>query len=394
MRYWCSTPECSHYLEEMDTPMCPACKKPTLKIEATTGNDTGAQRGPQPKAAEPGGGQPEQQPRGRSSSGSPRKPEPPSRSVAEGVDTQTDPKEVETLIAEGKEIYLVAGIEDSGKTEMLGASPRISFLARGGRRDGRALPTESAGEKRYSYDLPGRSVIFVDASGEKYRTLYPAERTKGSEAIGLELLRSVTENISGLVLALDLAKLWDGGDGAADQEQILRWILRLFRFLYFGGVPGKTNFEEHVENTVASFPRKNRLPFPVHLTFTKADILLQRAAAPPRGHPDWPDPRTRSPLMFAHRTFPELMRELRLHVRNFRVDFAQAVGEDPETGKVSHEDREKLGVDATLDWLVNNRGSRLAVSTDAWLKLQEFWDDTLFRRKRWGRQPLITRGER
>jgi len=390
-RYYCRSASCQKWV---DSKICPDCGSITFAGPANGGTTRPEEppAPPRPATAAPPV-EPREAPRVERPAPAAPRPQPESEGTAEQAD-----QELQSLVAGGAGIYLTAGIASTGKTQLLGASTRVSYLVREGRRDGRALPTPVGITKKYSYESPGKVTIFLDASGERFRLLYPSQRHANLRTSDLAFLRTVVKNLRGLVLLLDLDSLWSPQTPAgAEQEKILRWIIRLFRFLHFGGTPrSEIDFTTHVESTIDQMPPGSYLPFPVQLIFSKADLLLRRAAQGSTANPRWPDPRSRSALKYALRMFPDLLRELRLHVRHFRVDFAQAVGEDPITGKVTHEDWDILGVDAALDWLVNNdwRGRGPSISTDRWLKLQELWDDKLLRRNRWGRQPVLSGGGR
>lgn len=318
---------------------------------------------------------------------------------ARAASLKEDLRELKGLIDGGTDLYLVAGIIGTGKSELLGASSAIR-AAREGRTGDRMLPTPAVKSENYPYTQPDRKVVFVDASGERYRTLFPSQRQILLSEDDLIFLRTISLSLRGLVLLLDLEKLWlPGLKGEAEQERILRWVVRLFRFLHFAGpVTGKMKFSTEVDLAVSSMPRDKKLPYPVQLIFSKADILFHRRNSQVTGSRmlHWPDPLGASPMLYAVRTFPEMVNELRQHVRHFRVDFVQSLGEERDSLQTLREDGDILGVDAALDWLVNNGWSErgLSMSTDGWLKLQKFWDDTILRRNRWGRQPLKARGAR
>jgi len=315
-------------------------------------------------------------------------------------------RQVEQYVAEGYEIFLIVGIGGVGKTELLHASRQGAFLSafgRGQRQGGRAQRTALGTLQTHPFAAGRRKVVFVDASGEDFAALYPALQRVG--AVGPEqvaFLQLVARNLAGLVLLLDLDKLWrsrEENPSDPHQQEILAWILELVRWLRLGTpyAPGAIPFQEHVDRQVRTLDR--RLDVPVQVLFSRADELggLTLSERPGeawmhQGGAGGPErrlyPLGESPLLLAWHRLPVLWEALVTHVRWFRVDFAHSLTLDA-AGAVA--DETPNGVLYSLGWVLQRHWRwlrrpalrRLVPSTAALVRLQRIADRLRRRDARW-----------
>lgn len=302
---------------------------------------------------------------------------------------------------QGYALYLAAGIGGVGKTQLLDAfqktQPFLRPSVRGGRdTETRVVSTAQGSFSCYPVKVGTRRAVFVDAAGEDFRTMYPSQRPSGvlSEAEA-RFLRLVATSLSGLILMVDLNRLWGeipGGiadPGDRHQERILAWILEMLRWFRFDGrydAKSAIPFQDQVDAGVKRLSQWQRLRFPVQVIFSKADELLE-VPLPARAAP-WIGKSTAArtlypvgeqPLLLAYHHLPLLYSALQEHVRHFRFDFAHSLVFDPE-------DHTPCGVIPSLAWVLQ-RGWGLAPGTDTWVRLQRGIDAVTFRGARWKRLP-------
>jgi hypothetical protein len=295
----------------------------------------------------------------------------------------------------------MAGIAGAGKTQLLDAyhrsSPFLPLVRRKEDIPSSVLPTAPRSFACYPVKAGTRKTVFVDASGEDFRLLYPLEReARTLPEADAQLLKVVAKSLRGLVLVVDLERLWGPpkekeGSGNRIQERILAWVLELLRWFRFGGTynsASATPFHEQVTARVQRMSRWQRLPFPVQVVFSKAD-RLPSVRLPVRPHGIWAGtvsdsrpiyPPGEHPLLLAYHYLPLLYEALRENVRIFRFDFAHALVTDPATGAVTNET--PCGVEYTLSWLLERRWG-LEPSTARLVRWQRRLDALTFRRGRW-----------
>lgn len=306
---------------------------------------------------------------------------------------------------QGYALYLAAGIGGVGKTQLLDAYQKSQpFLPPSVNKIGRnALPTDQGSFACYPVKMGNRRAVFVDASGEDFRLMYPSQRLTGilsdTEA---KFLRLVATSLGGLILVMDLNRLWGEPKGKADpgdrhQERILAWILEMLRWFRFDGkydAKSAIPFQDQVDAGVRRLPRRRRLRFPVQVIFSKADELLN-VPLPARATP-WLSKSTASrtlypageqPLLLAYHYLPLLYAALREHAYHFRFDFAHSLVFQPE-------DDTPCGVIPSLSWVLQG-GWELAPGTETWVGIQRRIDRITFRGARWKHLPEpreLTRG--
>lgn len=308
---------------------------------------------------------------------------------------------------QGYELYLMAGISGVGKTQLLDAyqksSPYLPLIERNATRPASVMPTAQRSFACYPVKAGTRKAVFVDASGEDFRLLYPLQRAARTlPEADARLLKVAADALKGLVLVIDLERLWgkprEGGtEDPADrhQERILAWVLELLRWFYFGGQYDAENaapFQEQVTARVQRMSQRQRLPFPVQVVFSKADRLTA-VSLPARSPSIWArdTSKTRTifppgdhPLLLAYHYLPLLYEALRENVRVFRFDFAHSIATSLDSGAAV--DETPCGVEYTLSWLMERRwGPELGTGT--WVRLQRRLDILTFRGRRWRRLP-------
>lgn len=266
---------------------------------------------------------------------------------------------VEQRIREGYGTYLVCGIAGVGKSEFLSAVTDDGHISMFRKLRGMVVPTAQRSVRGYALTAHGRKLQFLDASGEEFRKLYPAERER--ENLGplrsndLDFLRIVSRRMRGIVLLLHLRDLWhaqtdgEGEKAKAHQVDILVWILMLLRFLRFGGAhpDGATGFQDHVDATVRRMRR--RLDVPVLLLFSKADEHV--GVNVPDGRHRQLFPVAEDAMLLAYHAVPKLFTALTIHCRHFRCDFEHALVVSPDTQSLK--DDKPCGVALAREWLVD-----------------------------------------
>lgn len=314
---------------------------------------------------------------------------------------------VQDYIDQGYELYLIAGIGGVGKTQLLDAyfkdKPVLPPI-HGRKNDNmRVMPTGPRSFVCYPVKVGTRKAVFVDASGEDFRALYPLLRpSRTLPEADSKLLKVVANSLRGLILVVDLERFWaenaSGDEDPGDREQvrIAAWILQLLRWFRFDGeynAESPTPFQDQVNRSVQRMSAGQRLPFPVQIIFSKAD-KLGKVELPPRAQSIWSQggsntrtihPPGEAPLLLAYHHLPLLYDALREHVRIFRFDFAHTLvlAKDSEAIR----DATPCGVEYSMSWLLERRWAP-EFGTGTWVWMQRWLDRlTFFRRARWRRLP-------
>ncbi len=302
-----------------------------------------------------------------------------------GLAATPEAAQVAEYLADGFQIFLVAGIGGTGKTHLMETFRGQDQLGRVQDVDGFLMPTRPGGFDVYPFPHGKQRAIFVDASGEMYRDLY-AVTDRTQDKLEIQLLQVVSQGLGGLILLLKLQDLWDPASEGGKQPRVLANTLRLLRWLRGGGRPesgGQRSLPQRVDAEVERMPR---LGVPVLLLMSQADRLHGHELPLPR-HAPWADqpgrkiyPVGEEPLLLLHHYAPEVLAALEKHVHHFHVDFSHSVVTDPATGKLVAE--RSCGVELAREWLLqaNERPPRLP--TAFWLKL-----DRRFRAARWSALP-------
>ncbi|KOR33352.1 hypothetical protein TI05_01610 [Achromatium sp. WMS3] len=324
--------------------------------------------------------------------------------------------ELEQFIKQGQDIYAVAGINTSGKTQLINA---ISIVEKQGidaeqRPGGIVIRTSEFSINITNFPTHlngGRPAKFFDISGENFLKIYGnvkgktlAEQQTVSQR-PLRLLYKIVDNLAGIILVIDLKKQW--GTKIEDnwennlQIDIAVWLLNVFRWLKYG----KRKNIKHLINKSEGLTRKElnyavqdlkikkRLHCPVLVLFSKADALdgvtIKKNDQSIR--PIFP--RKDSPFFVAKHCFdnPNLMEALITNVKYFHIDFCHAVVPDPHTGWiVGH--TTPCGISLAIRWLCHKQWRRRwynpvswgNVSTQRLIKIQEFIDKNfLHQNARW-----------
>lgn len=299
-------------------------------------------------------------------------------------------RQVEKDLAEGYEMFLVAGIGGSGKTQFIDALEALEggFLRDIARDDaGRTnATTPNTIIPRY-IRAAGRKLAFLDAPGELFQNLFPYNGSISKRA--LQIPKLLAPNLRGVVLVIDLEKLWGPPDPKRPdwrhQLGIAAWILEVLRWLSYDGKPpqdAQMKLHTYIDRQVRSM--KQRLRQPVLVLFTKAD-LLDKVRLPGTGRPVRPE--GEHPLLFAWHCLPELHKALLQHADHFRYDFVHSLVEDKTTGVPQQ--FPPCGVRAAVDWLIDTswRNGRRGVPTRRWLSWQRGLDQLTGRGNRWKRLP-------
>jgi hypothetical protein len=316
---------------------------------------------------------------------------------------QAGQRQLMGYVQDGYAVYLVAGIAGVGKTELLVAYQKqraleddTVYLPPSASRAGGADPTVLGTLICYPIAAAGRKVVLVDASGEHFRGLYPhLRRSTAVTAADVDFLKLVGKSLHGLVLLVDLNRLWNPTQ-EADQEQveIANWILILLRWLLFAGTYDENSGRAfHEEVNRAAMLLERRLPQPVLVLFSRADQLNglalpgePQAASPPAAPKRTLFPLGEQALLLAYHALPRLYRSVRTHGDHFHFDFAHSLLLDA-SGKMIAQ-REPCGVTSSLNWLLDP-GWRWpgAIPSRHWIWLQQRLDRLQGRASRWRRLP-------
>lgn len=289
-----------------------------------------------------------------------------------GLAATPEAAQVAEYLADGFQIFLVAGIGGTGKTHLMETFRGQDQLGRVQDVDGFLMPTRPGGFDVYPFPHGKRRAIFVDASGEMYRDLY-AVTDRTQDKLEIQLLQVVSQGLGGLILLLKLQDLWDPASEGGKQPRVLANLLRLLRWLRGGGRPeagGQRSLPQRVDAEVERMPR---LRVPVLLLMSQADRLHGHELPLPR-HAPWAErpgrkiyPAGEEPILLLHHYAPEVLAALEKHVHHFHVDFSHSVVTDPETGKLVAES--SCGVELAREWLLRASARPPRLPTAFWLGL-------------------------
>lgn len=316
-------------------------------------------------------------------------------------------RELREHIADGYRFLLVAGVPSTGKTELLSSYERYrakhregTYLDRFARHEGKVLTTVEG--TLDCYPIPGTRQMFVDASGEDFKNLYPRLRKSGRlEEADAGFLRTLVSHLDGVLLLLDLRRLWyPEGDEQQKKEQmkqveILTWILMLLRWLEHDGKypqSSSQSFVDYVNRQVQAF-RGRRLTAPVTLLFSRADEAFKLEV--PIDDLGWLTgtererrlfPPGEAPFFLAFHCLEKLYGALRSHTRSFRIDFVHSFRADKGTGAVI--DKNPMGLFPAVEWMLRPRWQRkLTLPTRHLIAMQQWIDRLWGRSARWERLP-------
>jgi len=311
--------------------------------------------------------------------------------------------QVEELMKNGNDLFLVVGVEGTGKTQLLDAfdghiqKGALSFFEKYD--DGiRVDPTSPNTIKYLSIKntlLRGNNAIFIDTAGENFSGLYPG-LDKSITQKDLKIPELVAPRLRGLILVIELDAYWtDEEYSKKKQIKIVTWVLMVFRWLLNGGVyPDNTNLslEEYINHSVNNMKGpKTRLNIPVQVFFSKADQLY---GFPVPGSKHSLHPREDSPFFLAYHYLRGLHNALLDHTNYFRYDFVHSIVTESKTDTQEEEpgvkaeepavkEEEPCGVELSFQWLFNHQGKGFP-RTEPLIEQQKRIDKLLFwRRSRW-----------
>ena len=313
-----------------------------------------------------------------------------------GLAASPEAAQVADYLADGFQIFLVAGIEGTGKTHLMETFRGQDQLDRVQDVDGFLMPTRPTGFELHPFPHGKRKAIFVDTSGERYRKLY-AVAEQAEDKPEIQLLQVVSQGLGGLILLLKLQDLWDPASEGGKQPRVLTNIVRLLRWLRGGGRlggglaeggrpegGGQRSLPQRVDAEVERMPL---LKVPVLLLISQADRLHGHLLPSPKNAP-WVEPSPgrkvypagEDPLLLLHHYAPEVLAALEKHVHHFHVDFSHSVVTDPESGKVVAD--RSCGVALAREWLLEASERPPFLPSRFWLKL-----DRRLRAARWAGLP-------
>jgi hypothetical protein len=304
-------------------------------------------------------------------------------------------RQVAEYLADGFEIFMIAGIAGVGKTQLMEAFRGQDRLDRVQERDGLVMPTRVGGIDCHPFPHGQRRAVFVDASGERFRSLSAGDRPLGASEV--RLLEIVANGLGGLVLLFNLQAFWEArAQGGVDQvgrerqPQVLINVLRLLRFLRGGGSvrnDDRANGAGHrslAQRVDAEVERLAALRVPVLLLISHAD-QLHGLDLPAPAATAWQEPPGRKivpvgedPLALLNFYVPELLRALEKHAHSFHVDFCHSLTTAP-SGKIV--DERSCGVALAREWLLAHSQKPVRtplLPTRFWLSL-----DRRFNASRW-----------
>jgi hypothetical protein len=316
-------------------------------------------------------------------------------------------------------LILLAGISEAGKSSFAQAAMERRYKGRPTRirHPDRTPPGEW---REFTFEQPaspwrralGRSkrASFIDISGEDYQSLYfldLAHRQEGvpsaeggtdhlfpQKPVDVEVarrLRKIVDRLGGVVLTIDMTRLWFPLDGQgrpmqivglyesmgpddwdrtwpvwAHQAQLATWFVRLLRWLRFSAPGEGAEASISLERVEQELEKAPRLDIPIQILFTKADRL---------GDVHVPEKFGRSerairevavnPMVFANQVFPSLFDVLRQQVEYYRFDFSYVVKGIQETAAPEWKTR---GVSGTMRWLLKTCPGWGTLSTRFWLQ--------------------------
>ena len=287
-------------------------------------------------------------------------PQPPqaARKQVAGLD------EFEALLKTGYEAIVICGMGGSGKSEIVTGFTRANTVFRqraqvstAGAQTGTLYAAGGTAPDSVWFEVANtrRKRVFLDPSGEFFRTLSPTERQRNPMAISetnFDFARSAVKRLAGVVLVFDLTKTIDAFADAPwrNQEIDLDFALsavRLMRHDKDARIEGLS-----VDNNIAArLPVLPRLDVPVLVLFSKADLL--------------PDQYSNDiPIDFARTRLPHLYASLATHARRFRFDFAHTMlGEGNQARRETH----PCGVLLSMEWLLSDPFRWLPSLPTRWL---------------------------
>jgi len=298
--------------------------------------------------------------------------------------------QVEELMKNGNDLFLVVGVEGTGKTQLLDAfdghiqKGALSFFEKYD--DGIRVDPTSPNTIKYlsikSILLRGNNAIFIDAAGENFSGLYP-RLGKSITQKDLKLPKLVAPRLRGLILVIDIEALWtDEQYSKKKQIKIVTWIMMVFRWLLNDGFydpDSPFSLEEYINHSVNQMEGpKTRLNIPVQVLFSKADQLREFSVP---GYEDKLHPRSKdSPFFIAYHYLPGLHHALLEHTNYFRYDFVHSIATDPNTDT---QQVDPCGVELSFQWLFNHQGKGFP-RTEQLIEQQKRIDKLLFWcRSRW-----------
>jgi hypothetical protein len=317
------------------------------------------------------------------------------KAMPTGLAASPEAAQVADYLADGFQIFLVAGIEGTGKTHLMETFRGQDQLDRVQDVDGFLMPTRPTGFELHPFPHGKRKAIFVDTSGERYRKLY-AVADRAEDKPEIQLLQVVSQGLGGLILLLKLQDLWDPASEGGKQPRVLTNILRLLRWLRGGGTidgvrqegtrpdAAQRGLAQRVDAEVERMPP---LKVPVLLLVSQADRLHGHLLPSPKNAP-WLEPSPgrkvypagEDPLLLLHHYAPEVLAALEKHVHHFHVDFCHSVVTDPESGKVVAD--QSCGVALAREWLLEASERPPLLPSRFWLQL-----DRRLRAARWAGLP-------
>lgn len=282
-------------------------------------------------------------------------------------------------IVQGDDIFFVAGVYATGKTQMLSAFYKsigvlIDEVKVG--KDGQAVPNSPYTIEVYAVnEYVQRPSIFVDVAGENIQSLHPlggeSERTVTRKDLLVPEL--IANNLRGLILVIDLKTYWEAQKNVwKEQIRIVNWVVMVFRWLLYGGTypdsdKTKTALPNYIQNQVTQ-PNWPRLDIPVSILFSKVDDFnINPFEVPGSVHILYPTKDL--PFVIARDYLQSLHKALLRDANDFRYDFIQSIVTD-KNGKVVED--KSLGVEPSLKWLLEHRSSS-RLPTEYLIKLHDFW---------------------
>ena len=299
---------------------------------------------------------------------------------------------VEENLHSGYEIFLVAGITASGKTQLLEAFARLNpgyLRSHEMQGDGKQVKRTTVGTLEvHSVPLPGRTVAFLDAPGELFEKLLPSEGRIEKES--LQLPKLIAKHLRGLVLVFDLLQFWSEDvirPAAKRQIEILAWVLEILRWArHQGAYPVNTSIPLDRYITQETRTMKQRLDIPVLVLFSKADELRQQTI-PEHGRKLRPE--QEQPFFFARHCLPDLYGAVEAHADHFHFDFIHSIVSDPGNGPEVEPSAPIIsappcGIQPAFDWLLDPAWERRGgVPSRRWISIQQWLDHFTGRRRRW-----------
>ena len=326
-------------------------------------------------------------------------PEPAARTATQETSRNLVGEEIlKSFLDEGYEIVLIAGVGGVGKTQLLDAFKNDAFLQSIEKLDGKVQANAPGVIKCYPASVGGDKVLFLDASGEDFKFMYPSLKTGRLTEKDIALLTMISRNLRGVMLVIDLARLWyqNVNSDAADPHQvrIAAWILELLRWLQWDGrydSKSAVEFQDQVDASVQRMRRK--LNVPVQVLYSKADELSGKLIPlPPQAQfreafqketrKRTLEPVGEEPLHLTMHRLPDLYLALTTHAKYFRVDFAHSFYVDRQSTQTF---AVPCGVFYSVGWLLGTRSRLPLLSTRFWVLLQRGLDRLSGRAERWTR---------